>query len=82
MPTILFIHGWRFFIYPNEGNEPIHVHCEKGEEEAKYWLNRESFEVEESYSYNMSPRDKRQVREIIFDFFDVIEAEWDKLHGE
>ena len=35
MPTILMIMGWRFFVYANERNEPIHVHCQKGESEAK-----------------------------------------------
>jgi len=32
MPTVLFVAGWRFFFSPNEGNEPIHVHCENVEE--------------------------------------------------
>ncbi len=33
MPTILLIMGWRLFFYANEGNEPIHVHCRKGDTE-------------------------------------------------
>jgi hypothetical protein len=33
MPTILLILGWRLFFYANEGNEPIHVHCRKGDSE-------------------------------------------------
>ena len=41
MPTILLIFGWRLFFYANEGNEPIHVHCRKGEKECKYWLDIE-----------------------------------------
>ncbi|MFZ2655985.1 MAG: DUF4160 domain-containing protein [Victivallales bacterium] len=31
MPTILMIMGWRLYFYANEGNEPIHIHCVKGE---------------------------------------------------
>lgn len=31
MPTVLYFYGWRFFFYSNEGNEPIHIHAEKGE---------------------------------------------------
>ncbi|MEN6433661.1 MAG: DUF4160 domain-containing protein [Smithella sp.] len=42
MPTILLIMGWRLFFYANEGNEPIHVHCQKGDTECKYWLDREN----------------------------------------
>jgi len=78
MPTILTLLGWRFFFYANERNEPIHVHCQKAEAEAKYWIDAESFEVIEAHSYNMSPADKRIVRRIIFEHFDYIVSEWNK----
>ena len=77
MPTILLLFGWRLFFYANEGNEPIHVHCRKGEMECKFWLNRDEFDVEEAFSYNMSSKDKRQVRQIIFNHFEYIEHQWD-----
>jgi hypothetical protein len=48
MPTILLLLGWRIFFYANEGNEPVHVHCRKGEKECKYWLDRENFDLEEA----------------------------------
>ncbi|MBI5243856.1 MAG: DUF4160 domain-containing protein [Elusimicrobia bacterium] len=76
MPTILMVWGWRFFFYANERNEPIHIHCQKAEAEAKYWLDVESFEAVEAHSYNMSPADKRTVRKIIFEHFDYIVSEW------
>jgi len=79
MPTILIIFGWRLFFYSNEGNEPIHVHARKGEMECKYWLDRAHFDLEEDFAYNMSPKDKRQIRKIIFDHFEYIEAQWDEL---
>jgi len=82
MPTILFVMGWRFFFYSNEGNEPLHIHCRKGDQECKYWLDSANFEVEEAYSVNMSPRDKREVKKIIFEYFDFIEGEWNKLQQE
>jgi len=76
MPTILLVNGWRFFFYSNEGNEPIHVHCQKGEKECKYWLDTELYELEEAYIYNMNNKDKRDVKEIIYTHFDIIEKEW------
>ena len=76
MPTILMIRGWRFFFYANERNEPIHIHCQKGGAEAKYWLDLDGFEAVEAHCYNMSPADKRTVRRIIFQHFDYIVAEW------
>ncbi len=36
MPTVIFLFGWRFFFYSDEGNEPMHIHCEKGEKEPKF----------------------------------------------
>ncbi len=79
MPTILLIQGWRFFFYANEGNEPIHIHCQKAEKECKYWIDRENFDVVEHYSYKMNNKDKRQVKKIIFEYFEFIEQEWDKF---
>ncbi len=31
MPTVLLINGYRFFFFSNEGNEPRHIHVEKGD---------------------------------------------------
>ena len=77
MPTILLILGWRLFFYANEGNEPSHVHCRKSEMECKYWLDREAYDIEEAFSYNMSEKDQRQIRKIIYDHFEYIELQWD-----
>jgi hypothetical protein len=77
MPTILVILGWRLFFYANEGNEPIHVHCRKGEMECKYWMDRKTFDIEETLAFNMSEKDKRQIRKIIYDHFEYIELQWD-----
>jgi hypothetical protein len=40
MPVIFRYRGFRFFFYSNEGcpREPAHVHVEKGEHEAKFWI--------------------------------------------
>ncbi len=76
MPTILLILGWRLFFYANEGNEPIHIHAKKGDSEYKYWLDQENFDIIEARSYNMSSRDKREIRKAIFDHFELIEGQW------
>lgn len=39
MPTVLKIGGYRFFFYSNEGNEPPHIHVEKSDSLAKFWLD-------------------------------------------
>jgi len=82
MPTILYIMGWRFFFYANERDEPIHIHCKKGEKECKYWLDIQDFDVAEAFSYNMNNSDKRQVKKIVFEYFEFIEVEWNKFQKE
>ena len=79
MPTILLISGWRLFFYANEGNEPPHVHCRRGDAECKYWLVRETFELVEAYEYGMTSRDRRDIRRIIFQHFEYIEEQWDEF---
>lgn len=39
MPTILRAGGFRFFFYSLEGSEPPHVHVERGDDVAKFWLD-------------------------------------------
>jgi len=45
MPVVFRMRGFGFFFYANEGTprEPIHIHVEKGENEAKFWVVPEVF---------------------------------------
>jgi hypothetical protein len=81
MPTILLILGWRLHFYANEGNEPIHVHCTKGDADCKFWLNRENFDIQEAYAYNLTVKDRRQIRKIVLEHFEYIEEQWDNFQN-
>ena len=76
MPTVLFIHGWRFFFYSNEGSEPIHIHAVKGDMECKYWLLVEEVEIKEAFLFNFTPNAQREVKKIIYQHFDIIIEAW------
>ena len=39
MPTILRVGPYRFFFYAGDGCEPIHVHVEREDNIAKFWLD-------------------------------------------
>ncbi len=82
MPTILIVFGWRLYFYSNERNEPPHIHCQKGDMECKYWLDETNFDIWEAYSYNISPRDRREIRKIIFNNFEDIIREWYKFKNK
>ncbi len=38
MPTVLRMGPFRFFFYAGDGDEPPHVHVERDDCEAKFWL--------------------------------------------
>ncbi len=62
MPTILFIYGWKLYFYSNESQEPIHIHVQKGDAEAKFWLIIEEVQITEAFSYNFTQANKREVK--------------------
>jgi hypothetical protein len=51
VPTVLRSDGYRFFFYANEGNEPAHIHVQKAEAIAKFWLVPET-QLEFSEGFN------------------------------
>jgi hypothetical protein len=81
MPTVLRMRGWRVFFYSEEGQEPVNVHARKGDAECKIWLKPDEFDIEEAWSYNLSPRLRREIRKIVFDHFDLITEEWNRHLG-
>ena len=38
MPTVLRVGPYRFFFYAGDRDEPPHVHVERDENKAKFWL--------------------------------------------
>ena len=38
MPTVLRVGPYRFFFYSGDGHEPAHVHIERDDCVAKFWL--------------------------------------------
>jgi hypothetical protein len=62
MPTVLVVEGFRFFFFSNEGFEPPHIHVEKGDGHAKWWLRSPP---ELAYSEGLTPSQLRRVRELV-----------------
>ena len=38
MPTVLRIGPYRFFFYAGDRDEPLHIHVERDNNKAKFWL--------------------------------------------
>ncbi len=75
MPTIFRYRGFRFFFYANEGapREPMHVHVEKAELEAKFWLIPK---VRLAYNDGYDTRTLRELQEVIEVNRLLIERAW------
>lgn len=39
MPTVLRIGPYRFFLYGSDRDEPVHVHVERDDMVAKFWIS-------------------------------------------
>ena len=74
MPTIFIIYGYRFFFFSNEGKEPVHVHIEKGEKYAKFWIHPISL----AYNFKFTSPELSKIRNIIENHKIQIEEKWNE----
>ncbi len=75
MPTVLRVKSYRLYFYSNEGSEPIHIHIEKANASCKIWLEP-SIEVE--YCYGFSPKEMKEVNEIVSSNLNLLKNAWDE----
>lgn len=72
MPTIINIHGFRFFFYSREESR-MHVHIEHGEFHAKIWMD--TFEVANS---NMPKKLEKKAVILVREYEKIIKAKWNQ----
>ena len=73
MPTVFFYKGYRFFFYSNENEEPLHIHVEKAEASAKFWLVHN---VKEVYSYGFTGKQRKEIKQIIVHRLNLFKQAW------
>jgi hypothetical protein len=78
MPTILRVKGYRFFFFSNERNEPIHIHVEKTDSYAKFWLKPIGVAVD----YGFNSKQLREISEIIDENYDIIIIKWNEYFSK
>lgn len=72
MPTVLRVDGHRFFFYSNEGKEPPHIHVQKAEKYAKFWL--QPIQVEEAIGY--TSKELHHLQDIINEHLELLLEAW------
>jgi hypothetical protein len=63
MPTLLRSGPYRLFVYPADRDEPPHVHIERDENEAKFWLDPIRLQRNDGFSRSDIARILRLLRE-------------------
>lgn len=77
MPTILRAEGFRFFFFSNELQEPPHVHVERGDGYAKFWLTP----IAIAYSERLTRAELRRLRELLAENERLLLGRWRAYFG-
>ena len=77
MPTVLRMHGHRFFFLSNEGREQPHIHIATAEKYVKFWLNPVA--LDRSVGYNVSEVTK--LRELVIEHCEFLKEKWHEHFG-
>jgi hypothetical protein len=72
MPTVLRIGPYRFFFYSGDGDEPPHIHVERDDKIAKYWLDP----VKLQYSGGFTKADINKIHQIINEYKQKLLETW------
>ncbi len=62
MPTVFYWKGYRFYFFSLENSEPVHIHIEKAEGAAKFWIEPA---ILEDYSYGFTLSQRKEIRKFI-----------------
>jgi hypothetical protein len=77
MPTVLRIRGYRIYFYSHEPNEPPHVHIDREQMSAKFWLEP----VVLARNRGFSSRELRQIEEIVEQNWSKFLEDWNEYFG-
>lgn len=77
MPTVLRVGPYRFFFYAGDRNEPPHVHIERDDNVAKFWLAPPR--LQEAGGFNR--KEINRIERIIEDHQEQLMDSWNEYFG-
>lgn len=77
MPTILRPGPYRLYFYSHEPNEPPHVHVDRENLSAKFWLNPVSI----ARNLGFSPKELRKIESILTENEEQLLEAWYEYFG-
>ena len=77
MPTVLRLGPYRFYFYSHEPNEAPHIHIDRDDQSAKFWLKS----VTMADNIGFSPKELRKLHTIVEEHQKVLLEAWYERHG-
>jgi len=78
MPTILWIGPYRFFFFASDRGEPLHVHVDRENMIAKFWLTP----VRLQYSKGFGRAELGKLKSLVDDNRKTFEEAWHAYFGD
>jgi hypothetical protein len=78
MPTMLRSGPYRFFFYSGDADEPPHVHVERDENTAKFWLSPVRLQT----SGGFKPVEVRRIQRLVEQQRETLLRSWDAYFNE
>lgn len=75
MPTVFRFGPYRFYFYASDGAEPAHVHVERDDETAKFWLDPVRLQSSGGYSR----RELNQIQRMVQENRDQLLRSWNEF---
>lgn len=78
MPAVLRQDGYRFYFFSHEPNEPPHMHIDRDNCSAKFWLKPVSL----ARNAGFSARELREIQRIMVEQQSVLSEAWHGYFGD
>ena len=78
MPTILRVGPYRFFIYAGDKGEPQHIHVERDDKIAKFWLDP----IRLQFSGGFNRVEIGRIEKIINEQYSKLRKAWNEYFGD
>ena len=75
MPTVLRIGPYRFFFYAGDRDEPPHIHVEREDKIAKFWLD--PLRLQQSSGFSRA--EMRRIQRIVEDHHSRLVEAWNEF---
>ena len=78
LPTILRVGPYKFYFYSHEPNEPAHIHIDRDDSSAKFWLN----EPQLARNIGFSARELNRISRIVNEHQQELLEAWNGYFGD